>query len=91
MYDLLEDDTAQGCSTHKNLELGASPSFWNSPPPTRILLRSYCKSLEPLPLKISVEIYKTLTLVTLIHWSLDVIKTVDGVFNKSKKQPASQL
>ena len=24
---LLEDDTAHGCSTHRNLKLGASPSF----------------------------------------------------------------
>ena len=85
-------------STNRYLELGASPNFWTSyvPPPhphslpsLRIPLRSCCKSLEPLPLKFSDEIWETQALLTLIHWNVNVIRL--WMMFSTKNQPVKQL
>ena len=74
---LIEDDTAQGRSTHGNLELSGFLQFLDpptpAPPQKKSLLRSWCRSADPILLKISDEIWETRALVALIHWRVNVI------------------
>ena len=69
---LIEDATAQGRSTHGNLELSAFLQFLDPHIPHKFAT-VLCKSADPSSLNISHEISETRALVTLIHWRVNVI------------------